>query len=144
MFDSTKGGFMKTMLIAAILLLTSNAQAAGINEILIEACGGIKVDYKTKEVHSIKIKVIGYERYLRDKVLKIYVDEVLLVQQLVDISVDNQGRHYRTDSFQTKSGIPTAMKLTVQRSDFEGSGILSEISFGPEVGSARLICDHIL
>lgn len=139
---------MKTMLFAVVLLFAVNAQAAEkFRGKLVEACGGVKIDYQTKEVHSVKVKVIDPSPYLLERDLQVYVDEVLVVRQLVTVSVDNEGRHFETKTFQTREGIPTSMKLTIkrgERGEFNATGFLYEISFIPEVGSIDLSCVNYL
>ena len=128
---------MTKVLFTTLLLFSVHSHAEV--EKLLAACAGVQVEHGSTEVDVIHAKVI-LEFGNTEPDLVVYKNQQQIVKLPVRVESNAGITKYKTGKFHTKEGIPSYLKLTVETKDFQASGALMEISFGPEIGTTAVRC----
>ena len=121
----------------ALFLFSVNSHAEA--EKLLAACAGVQIEHGSKEVDVVHVKVIQ-EYGSTEPDLVVFKNQKEVLKLSVEVETTTQMTEYNTGKFTTDQGLPSYLKLTVKTENFQSSGTLMEISFGPQIGTTALSC----
>lgn len=135
---------MKTMLLTAILLLTSNAQASFRYETQ-QVCSGATA---SKDGHGdiITVRVLSdIKRWdaFRTKVVVLLNDQQIFSKPILQMKKSEADFEYVTKTFDNSNNAPTTLRLRIYSTPHGLIGHFQEESFLPELQGSTLSCANL-